>query len=183
MYCLVLVLFIALYQILNHRNRGGDRFLFVFIAFSSPMLFAIERGNLILVGFLLSMYFAEAYRSRSAFTKHTALVALALAAAVKIYPAAYGLVLLTKKRIRDASTALFYGIVVFLTPFLFTGRLYLLYELPGKFKAVLFPVNQTYTRYWLMNYTNVIPKLPNFWDCLTCPAERCVSVCLWSWRY
>lgn len=158
---LVLVLFIALYQILNRRNRGGDRFLFVFIAFSSPMLFAIERGNLILVGFLLSMYFAEAYRSRSACTKHTALVALALAAAVKIYPAAYGLVLLTKKRIRDASTALFYGIVVFLTPFLFTGGFTSFMSFLGSLSSFV-SVNQTYTRYWLMNYTNVIPEITQF---------------------
>lgn len=155
---LVLVFFVLLYQTLSKENRKGSKILFLIIAFSSPMLFAIERGNIVLISFLLGVYFVAEYRSKSPLKKHTALISLALAASIKIYPAIYGLVLLTKKRIRDAFTALFYGLVVFLLPFLFTGGFTSFIGFIGSLGGFV-SEKQSYTKYWLLNYTNVIAEI------------------------
>ncbi len=155
---ITMLLLIGLYQILSRGNRKKVKILFLVIAFSSPMLFAIERGNIILISFLLSVYFVSEYRSKSPLKKHTALISLALAASIKIYPAIYGLVLLTKKRIRDAFTALFYGLVAFLLPFLFTGGFTSFIGFIGSLGGFA-SANQSYTKYWLLNYTNVVAEI------------------------
>lgn len=93
----------------------------ILLSFSFPVLFAIERGNLINLAFALTIFFCGFYDDKNCIKRNLAYMALAIAAAIKIYPAIFGLLLIKEKRIKDTLILFLYGITAFFVPFLKFG--------------------------------------------------------------
>lgn len=85
----------------------------------APIVFAVERGNLILLSFALTMFFSFFFDCKNKVIKEVSFMALAIAAAIKIYPAIFGLLLLKRKDVKEIARLVLYGVGVFIAPFFF----------------------------------------------------------------
>ena len=84
-----------------------DKIIFsLILMLCAPVMFTIERGNLILLSFALTMFFSF-------------FIALAVAASIKIYPAIFGLLLVKKKEIKETVRLVLYGVIAFIIPFFY----------------------------------------------------------------
>lgn len=105
-----------------YRGSKWERRLLIFLVlFSLPFLYTYERGNTILYAVALLLAFVYWKDSPRWYLREAALLALAAAASLKVYPALFGLLLLRERRWRDMAKALVYGVVLFFLPFLFFG--------------------------------------------------------------
>ena len=86
-------------------------------------LFAIERGNIITLSFIFSLFFLANYNSERPVLRELALLSLAVAAGLKLYPALLGIVLLEERQWKRAIRTILYGILLFVGPFFFFGGL------------------------------------------------------------
>jgi hypothetical protein len=87
--------------------------------FSSVFLFSFERGNIVLLAAALIAFFILNYRSENRVVAELALIALAVATALKGYPALVGLLLLFDRRYAAAARAALYAALLIFLPFLF----------------------------------------------------------------
>ncbi len=119
----VMLLFKLIVDKLLNETTSEKRFLFVLaIALSAPMMSgAIERGNisfLTAIMVLAAMYLKD---SEKPVLREVALILIAMAAGLKLYPAIMGAVYLAEKRYKEAVRLVIYGLIVFLVPFAFCG--------------------------------------------------------------
>ena len=93
-----------------------------FTILSLPMFAgALERGNCIIfvIAFLL---LAVAWKdSDNKFERELALISIAMAVGLKLYPAVIGLLYIKEKRYKESIRLIIYGIITVFVPFLFTG--------------------------------------------------------------
>ncbi|MBR0146349.1 MAG: DUF2029 domain-containing protein [Eubacterium sp.] len=89
------------------------------LVFSAGTFQAVERGNLILLAFVLIFYFIKHYEDERRLTRELALIALACAFGLKLFPAAFGILLLKKGHFAAAGRAILYAILVTLLPLFF----------------------------------------------------------------
>lgn len=92
-----------------------------FLTSSFPVLFLIERGNLVILCLAALLLFSQNYDSDSAVAREVGLLALAVATALKIYPLLFGLPLIRERRWRDVAHAATYAFLLFLVPSFFFG--------------------------------------------------------------
>lgn len=85
---------------------------------SYPFVFCFERGNAIFIAFIFTLVFFLGYKSKRNVIRYVSYFALAIAAAIKIYPAIYGVLLLKKGKWKDVIICVVIGITVFFAPFL-----------------------------------------------------------------
>lgn len=99
------------------------RTLLTFLTIASfPFLTLMERGNVVIVCILALLVYLQNYNSESRVAREIALLMLALAAAFKLYPALFGLILLYDRRYKDALRAALYTVLLLLIPsFCFGG--------------------------------------------------------------
>lgn len=113
---------VCIYECLR-KFKNGAGFIKTLTAFavvmSYPVVFTIERGNTILLVFAFMMLFVCFYDSKIAFLREISYIALALAAALKMTPAIFGVLLIFQKRWKDALRTVIYGIACFILPFFF----------------------------------------------------------------
>ena len=81
------------------------------------MLYAYERGNIIIIALVCSMFFVFFKDSENKIVRELSLILLAIAAGVKIYPAFLGMLLLYDKEYKRAARTLVYGGMCFFCPF------------------------------------------------------------------
>ena len=112
------VLLLVLLKAMFSRDRRGWVPALVCIL-SAPSVFAFERGNLIYFTVVLIAFFLLYYRSENLLLREFAFLALSVAAALKIFPALFGLLLLSERRWREAFRLILYGILFAFIPFLF----------------------------------------------------------------
>lgn len=93
----------------------------VILLFSAPFISMYERGNIILISVIFLFLFACCYDSDKKWVREFGYVCLAISAAIKIYPAIFGILILLEKRYKEAIHCILYGVVLFFVPFLFTG--------------------------------------------------------------
>ena len=91
----------------------------ILITLTSGVLTGIERGNVVLVAFILLLYFIKNYQSENKIQKELALLALAGSFGFKLYPAIFGILLLKNKDFFAAIRAAIYGIALTFLPLLF----------------------------------------------------------------
>lgn len=84
---------------------------------SGPMMFAIERGNFILIAFVFSYIYIALYDNSNKYMRIIGYISLAIAASIKIYPAIFGILTLLKRRYKETLLLLLLGIVIFIMPF------------------------------------------------------------------
>ena len=112
----VALLFYGLWQMIDGK-KNLRILLSAALALSAPALFAFERGNIILLCCVLCIWFLLGYRSQRPVIRELALLALAIAAALKIFPALLGLLLIRERAWKDAFRLILYGIAAVFLPF------------------------------------------------------------------
>ncbi len=112
------ILFLQLYE--QKTGAKGIKFgVAVTIVLSGAFMRAFERGNLIMLALVCVLFFIMNYNSKNKAVKELALIALAVSAALKGYPAVLGILLLYEKRWKEAARLVAYGIMLVFIPFLF----------------------------------------------------------------
>lgn len=118
----VLPLFYMLYR--NVPGKEIEKVLFPLgFIFSAPFLFLLERGNILLLTFVLTCIYIAGQQSKNRLVREISILSLALAASIKIYPAILGLTLLFEKRYKEAVRCVIYGLLLFFVPFIAFGGL------------------------------------------------------------
>lgn len=87
--------------------------------FSFNILYALERGNIVVLAFACCLFFVIFRNSENKILSELSLILLAIAAALKIYPAFLGLLLILDKKYLRAIRTVIYGVVLFFVPFFF----------------------------------------------------------------
>lgn len=125
-YMIFMVLSFSVVAILLYRQKKGndlEKSLFTLAMLtSSGMISVLDRGNCTVLALIFSMIFLFGYESDNKIIKEFSLIALAIAAGIKIYPAILGVLLLRDKHYKEALRAIVYGVVFFFGPFLFFER-------------------------------------------------------------
>lgn len=123
--CFTIVSYILFAKLIYKYKNGSfaDKSLFAFFTlFSFPMIYLIERGNIIVLVLPLLLYYVNEYDSDVKYKRHFAYICLAISVAIKIYPVFFGLLLLKKKKnYKNILLCIFYGAVFFFVPFIFVG--------------------------------------------------------------
>lgn len=118
-FCLMMSI-IVLWEIFKYiqKDNKADSYLFsVALLFSGPFFFTYERGNIILLSFIFALLFSLLYKSEKKTYRYIAYTCLAISAAIKIYPAILGIIMLTKKHWKEVGILICLGIVFFILPF------------------------------------------------------------------
>ena len=121
MMLIITAMIITFFETVRH-NKNGSYGIKLLVAIASlltaPFLFSVERGNSIILVIALMMAFFFGYDSENKVVKELSLIALAVAAALKISPALLGIILIYKKDWKAAVRTIIYGIIMFFGPFL-----------------------------------------------------------------
>lgn len=122
---ITLICYLFLAKLLYKYKNGSKFERLIFLAsvlLSFPMVYLIERGNILILVVVLLLYYIYGYDSEKAFVRHTSYICLAICVAIKIYPVVFGLLLLKKKNnLKNILWCIFYGVLFFFVPFLFVG--------------------------------------------------------------
>lgn len=117
-----IILFIgAMQKPLGKRGYFEKMAITMAMMLSTPVLFAFERGNIIIYSFVFLLLYFICYDDERAWLREVGYICLALSAAIKLYPAIFGLMLIRDKRIKEAVRTVIYGIVFAVGPFVFFG--------------------------------------------------------------
>lgn len=123
--CFTIVSYILFAKLIYKYKNGSfaNKSLFAFFTlFSFPMIYLIERGNIIVLVLPLLLYYVNEYDSDVKYKRHLAYICLAISVAIKIYPVFFGLLILKKKKnFKNILLCIFYGAVFFFVPFIFVG--------------------------------------------------------------
>lgn len=113
----VLIVFILM-QLRNGASTQKKMFA-ISALLSYPMLYQLDRGNIIILAFLFTLLFLLWMDSESRIKRELALIALAIAFGLKGYPALFGLILLSQRRWKESIRCALYGLAAFILPALF----------------------------------------------------------------
>ncbi len=114
----------VLYILVHHVTEGSSisKVLFAFFAvFNIPVLYMLERGNMILFSFIALIIYAFTYNSQNKVYREIGLISLAFAFSIKLYPVVFGWFLLTDKRYKEAIRCAIYGVLMLIIPSFFFG--------------------------------------------------------------
>ena len=122
----VAVFAILLYSLvkssLNEKNKRLASLFAAFAFFNAPVLYMVERGNILMFCLVSLMVFAFSYNSESKVSRELGLIALAFAFSLKLYPVIFGWFLIRDKRFKEALRCAIYGILMIVLPsFAFGG--------------------------------------------------------------
>lgn len=120
-------------------SKTQKRLLYIAIFFSVPMFAgALERGNMVLyvTGLVLLAYAWKDSASRV--KREFAMLFIAIAAGLKIYPAVMGVLYLREKRYKEAMRLIVYGIAFYVIPLLFMDGLNSVRQLLGILRGMMF---------------------------------------------
>ena len=84
---------------------------------STPFIGSLERGNIIFIALFFMVFFAFYYDSDKWYLRHLSLLFLAASVAIKIYPAAMGMLLLREERYKDILLLGAYVLCLVIFPF------------------------------------------------------------------
>ncbi|HBL40516.1 MAG TPA: hypothetical protein DDY98_02675 [Ruminococcaceae bacterium] len=121
-YLFACVLLIArlIQQKTESRFSSNRAWLFSLMMIASyPVIYCIQRGNLLLLTMALSMFFVFFRNDKRKWVRELALLSLAAAAGFKLYPAVLGLLLIKDKKYKQAVRLILYGILFVFVPFFF----------------------------------------------------------------
>ena len=102
------------------EGKTVDKFLgFAAVMSSGLLISAFERGNLIILATVLTMFFIMNYRHENKIIRELSFIALAAAAALKMTPAIFGLLLVFNGKFKDAVRLVIYGVIMAVGPLVF----------------------------------------------------------------
>ncbi len=100
-------------------SPGRVRYLPILLIFSYPMIYCIQRGNILLLTMVLTMFFVFYRNDERKWVRELSYIALAVAAGLKLYPAVFGLLMFVDKKYKEAVRLLVYGVLITVLPFFF----------------------------------------------------------------
>lgn len=98
------------------KNRSEAKWVGFFAVLSIGVLYSFERGNIVLVSVILLLYFVLNYKSENKWIRETSLIALAISAGLKLYPAFFGVLLIRDKQWKASIRAIIYGVLTVIIP-------------------------------------------------------------------
>lgn len=98
-------------------RRIAEIFSFLTI-FSYPLMYCMERGNVVSLAVAFTAFFVFFRDSESKAVREISYICLALAAGLKLYPAIFGLLLLFDKKYKESIRLVVYGILAVVIPFI-----------------------------------------------------------------
>lgn len=116
-FLLLSLIFLTVLRKLYKEDKFIDDWLTISLFGSGIYLFSFERGNVIFAAAICVVIYLKWYESEHVLKKHIAFIALAIAAGLKGYPALLGVLLIYKKRWKDAAWLLLYGFILCFGPF------------------------------------------------------------------
>ena len=116
----LIVLSYIIYKMVG-KNEYEKIFLVISTLLFAPIIFTIERGNIIIFSLIFMLIFIYWYDNENKVKKEIALISLAISIVLKIYPIFFVIILLKQKKYKEMLRLLIYGIVLFFGPFLFFG--------------------------------------------------------------
>ncbi|MCR5781094.1 MAG: glycosyltransferase 87 family protein [Clostridia bacterium] len=102
-----------------HANKYADahgKILTMLMCVGYPVLYSLERGNILTLCFVLTAFFIFFEGDENKIVSELALISLALAAGIKLYPAIFGAMLIFEKKYKQAVRCVIYGILAFALP-------------------------------------------------------------------
>lgn len=154
---------ICIYGIYKKYFVYSEKLVSLALLFSYPMFFAFERGNIIIITYAFILAYFMLYNHEKKSMRILAYVCLGLAAAIKIYPALFGLAVVATKRKKDILECFVCGLLIFLVPFAFVGGWDTLRQYIANVTASSGANSYKAVPYYL-NYTNVIGHLTDVWN-------------------
>lgn len=116
-----IVLFYTVYAA-TKRGSTVQRILFALtIVISVPVIYLLERGNIIALCLLSLTVFALTYNSKLPWKREVGLIALAFAFSIKLYPVVFGWLLIKDKRYKEIVRCVIYGAAMLIIPSFFFG--------------------------------------------------------------
>lgn len=109
----------ASFRLYQEQNMAAKKCLIGLLLISYPFWLAIERGNMSMVVLIVLLYAMALMDSEKGWERELALILIAIAAGLKLYPAVFGVLYLAEKRYREAVRLVLYGLFFFFAPFLF----------------------------------------------------------------
>lgn len=106
------------------KKQSDKKFLLavIFLTLSSCFAFGvIQCANIAFFVVILLLLAIDFKESNSKIKQELAMILIAIAAAIKIYPAVFGLLYIAEKKYKEALRLIIYGILFFAVPFAFTG--------------------------------------------------------------
>ncbi len=109
------------HKLVDEGLKKNSEIFTLLLAFSYPMVYCFQRGNLIMLAAVLTMFFVFNRNSKNKYIREISYISLAVAAGLKLYPAIFGLLLLFDGKYKQAVRLAVYGIVFIFVPFVFYG--------------------------------------------------------------
>lgn len=97
-------------------KEGRTNLIGISALLSYGVLYGYERGNILILSMICTMFFVCYKDSENPVLSELALIMLAIGAGLKIYPAIFGIMLLYDKQYAKAARAIIYGIALFMLP-------------------------------------------------------------------
>ena len=95
--CIFISIFV-IYKLMKYMQKEEENLMLQFVIFfSGPMLFTIERGNFVLLAFIMTWFYVLFYDNDDFKIRVFAYLALAIAAGIKIYPALFGVLTVSSR--------------------------------------------------------------------------------------
>lgn len=108
---------------INIKNRGKYKLQAAIISYLAvicyPVVFCLERGNILILSVITAMFFIFFKDSENPIIRELSYIALACSAAIKLYPAVFGLILIIEKKYKDAVRLMIYGAIIVAFPIIF----------------------------------------------------------------
>ena len=122
-WCVIcLAVFVVIFTLALKKLSAAKRILIsLLMFFSVPILYLLERGNIIILTLFALAIYAFTYNSESKIKRELGLIALAFAFAIKLYPVVFGWFLISDKRIKEAIRCAIYGFALLILPSFFFG--------------------------------------------------------------
>jgi len=115
------LLVMGLNVLLKSKEDVTKNILVFGLCMSYPVALAVERGNMTMYVLLLTLFAFVFRESENKVLRELALIFIALAAALKLYPAVLGFLYLGEKKYKETLRLVLYGILCFFLPFAFFG--------------------------------------------------------------
>jgi hypothetical protein len=130
-WCVVCALvFVFIVHTFLKNGSNAQKFSVASLMFLSvPVLYLIERGNIIILSLIALMVYAFTYNSPSKWKREIGLIALAFSFSIKLYPVVFGWFLIADKRFKEAVRCVIYGLLMLLIPSFFFGGPACFYQL------------------------------------------------------
>ncbi|MGM9684441.1 MAG: glycosyltransferase family 87 protein [Eubacteriales bacterium] len=115
------ILIFAVFSSALKRRRAVSMLFAFFAVFNVPVLYMLERGNILVLCYITLAVFAFTYNSERKVVRELGLICLAFATAIKIYPGMFMWILLADKRFREFARCMVYTLVMTIIPSFFFG--------------------------------------------------------------